>query len=290
MKIGYPCINRSIGCTANSTFRLASYSKKKLIETVAGNLNCLRKILEYNVKNKLMFFRIGSQTVPFASHPICKYNWKKCFRKEFKETGDYIKTNKIRISMHPDQFVLINAKSRNIVRNSIKELDYHCGILDAMGLDSTAKVQIHVGGVYGDKDKSVKRFIENYKKLPAFIKKRVVIENDHRSYSLNDCISISQKIRIPVVFDAYHHECLNNGETLRQAIIKAKRTWKKKDGKLMVDYSSQEKGKKKGAHAQHINIRKFKEFLKQTKGLNFDMMLEIKDKERSALKAIKILK
>lgn len=288
MKIGYPCINNRIGCTANTTFRLKNYSKDNLIEKVTNNLNCLKQILKFNVKNNLLFFRISSDLVPFASHPVCKFNWVKHFKKEFNEIGDYIKKHKIRISMHPDQFVLINAKDKDIVKRSIKELDYHCNVLDEMGLDSTAKVQIHVGGVYGEKDKSIQRFIENYRKLSKKIRKRLVIENDHKSYSLKDCLSINKKIGIPIIFDTYHHECLNNKESYKIAITKAKKTWKKKDGKLMIDYSNE--GNKKGSHSISINIKEFKKFLKKTKGMDFDIMLEIKDKEKSALRAIKEVK
>jgi UV DNA damage endonuclease len=288
MKIGYACINNRLNCTSNSTFRLKSYSKERLIDSVQNNLDCLRRILEFNIKNKLMFFRIGSQLVPFASHPICRYNWKKHFKKQFEEIGEYIKKHRIRISMHPDQFVLINAKKKRIVKNSIKEMDYHCSVLDLMKLDSTAKVQIHVGGVYGEKEKSIKRFISNYNKLPKKIKKRFIIENDHLSYSLKDCLEINKKTNIPVVFDSYHHECLNNGESFRKAVTAAKKTWKKKDGNLIVHYSSE--GERRGSHAQHINIKKFKEFIKETKGLDFDIMFEIKDKEKSALKAKEVLK
>jgi len=288
MRLGYPCINRSIGCTANSTFRLKNYSEDNLIEKVSNNLNCLQRILEFNIKDNLLFFRISSDLVPFASHPVCRYDWAKHFKKKFKEIGNYINKHKIRVSMHPDQFVLINAKDKDIVRRSIKELDYHCSVLDVLGLDTSAKVQIHVGGVYGEKDESIQRFIDNYKKLSKKIRKRLVIENDYRSYSLKDCILINKKINIPIIFDNYHHECLNNGESVREAIIKAKKTWKKKDGRLIVDYSSQ--GAKRGVHSISINIPLFKKFLKETKGLDFDIMLEIKDKEKSALKAIKCLK
>jgi UV DNA damage endonuclease len=288
MIVGYPCINQRIGCTANSTFRLKNYSKKKLIEKVAANLACLKKILNFNIEHKLLFFRIGSSLVPFASHPICRFNWRKHFREEFKEIGAIITANKMRISMHPDQFVIINALDNKIVSNSIKELEYHCKLLDAMELNSEAKVIIHVGGVYGEKEKSIKRFIKHYKNLPSSIKKRLVIENDHRSYSLADCLKIYQKTGIPVVFDVYHHQCLNQGESLRQSIILARKTWKKKDGKLVVHYSNQ--GKRKGSHSRHINLRKFKSFLGQVKGLDFDVMLEVKDKEKSALKAVKLFK
>ncbi|MFC1787471.1 UV DNA damage repair endonuclease UvsE [Halobacteriota archaeon] len=290
MKLGYPCINSNIGCTANSTFRLKSYSEVKLIEKIKNNLGCLKRILDYNVKNNLLFFRIGSGLIPFGSHPLCKYNWSKHFQKEFKEVGNYINKNDIRISMHPDQFVLINAKDKSIVKRSIEELDYHCRVLDAMDLESTAKVQIHIGGVYGDKEKSTERFIENYNGLKQKIRKRLAIENDDKSYSLKDCLAINEKAEIPIIFDTLHHQCLNNGEGIRNAILSAEKTWKKMDGKLMVDYSNQKTGAKKGTHKEKIDMLSFKKFINETEGIDFDIMLEIKDKEKSALKAIKLIK
>jgi len=289
MKIGYPCINRSIGCTANSTFRLANYSEHRLIEKVGNNLDCLQKILEFNVENNFLFFRISSDIVPFASHPVCTFDWIDHFKKDFVSIGSYIKKNNIRISMHPDQFILINAKDENIVKRSIAELDYHCNFLDAMKLDKAAKVQVHVGGVYGDKDASIERFIKNYNLLPQHIKKRLVIENDHNRFNLSDCLQISSRTKIPIVFDSFHHECFNNGETMKEAAILASKTWKKSDGVLMVDYSSQQGGKVKGAHAQSINMGHFKQFLQEIAGLDCDIMLEIKDKEASALRVHKYI-
>jgi len=285
MKIGYPCIHRTIGCTANSTFRLNSYSEERLIQAVQNNLDCLQKILEWNVKHNLLFFRISSQLVPFASHPICRFKWQTYFDESFKKNGTFIKNNNIRISMHPDQFILLNAKDEKIVKRSVAELEYHCTVLDLMQLDKTAKVQIHIGGVYGDKKTSIERFIHEYKKLPQYVKSRLVIENDDHRYSLADCLHIHKQIEVPIVFDTLHHECFNNGENFLEAIASASKTWKKIDGLLMVDYSSQEKGKRKGAHAQKIDIKHFKSFISQTKDFDFDIMLEIKDKEASALKA-----
>jgi UV DNA damage endonuclease len=91
MRIGYPCINNSIPRNATSTFRLASYSESRMIQTVKDNLIHLNEILKYNVKNNLLFFRIRSDLVPFASHPICKFEWYKLFQSELLEIGDYIK-------------------------------------------------------------------------------------------------------------------------------------------------------------------------------------------------------
>jgi UV DNA damage endonuclease len=289
MKLGYPCINRSIGCTANHTFRLANYSKEKLIETVDKNFSCLEKILHWNAANGFFFFRISSDIVPFASHPVCRFKWETHFADRFLSIGRFIKKNKIRISMHPDQFVLINSPDQDIVKRSIAELKYHAKVLDAMKLDQSAKIQIHVGGVYGDKESAIQRFVSNYKKLPLDMRRRLVVENDERLYSLKDCLSISAQAGIPVLFDSFHHECNNNGESIREAAMLASKTWKKKDGVLMVDYSSQETGRRKGAHCQSIDLKHFRGFIKETQGMDFDLMLEIKDKENSAKKALKAI-
>ncbi len=290
IKVGYPCINHSIGCKTDSRFKLKNYSKERLLQTVNNNLSCLLKVLNFNLDNNIYFFRISSDTIPFASHPICKVNWKEEFKDIFEQIGKFINKNKIRISMHPDQFVILNTDNRKILKNSIRELIYHCELLDALNLDETAKVQIHVGGVYGNKDLSIKKFILNYKRLPEIIKKRLVIENDDKNYSVKDCLKIYEEIGIPVVFDTLHHEALNNGENIREAMLICFKTWNNKDGMPMIDYSQQEKGKKPGTHSKTINIKKFKSFIEKVKDLNFDMMLEIKDKEKSALKALKILK
>ena len=94
---------------------------------------------------------------------------------------------------------------------------------------------------------------------------------------------------MPVVFDSFHHECLNAGEGFREAARSAMRTWKKGDGPLMCDYSSQKEGARRGSHAQKIDIAHFRNFISQTKGLDFDIMFEIKNKEKSALRAKKII-
>lgn len=290
MKIGYPCINRSLGYKSNSTFRLASYSEERLIKTVQNNLDCLALILKFNTENDLLFFRITSDLVPFASHPICQFDWINYFKIQFKEIGDYIKENNLRISMHPDQFVIINSLKEDVVQRSIDELQYHCNVLDAMNLDESAKIQLHVGGVYGDKPRAIKRFIERYNSVNESIRKRLVVENDDRLFNLKDCLEVHQMTKIPVIFDSFHHECFNSGESIKEAIVQAQATWKKSDGVPMVDYSSQKPDKKKGTHAISIDNSLFRKFITETKGLDFDIMLEIKDKERSAIEALKLLK
>ena len=101
-----------------------------MIQTVKDNPIHLEAILKYNVKNNLLFFRISSDLIPFASHPICKFAWHKFFQYELQRIGDYIKKYNIRISMHPNQFIVLNSHNEKTVQNSIRELRYHCKILD----------------------------------------------------------------------------------------------------------------------------------------------------------------
>ncbi len=287
MKIGYPCTNLTIGCKSSQTFRLKSYSEKRFLASVKNNLYCLQKILEYNIQHNILFFRISSDLVPFASHPICQLNWQKYFKNEFKMIGNLIVKYGIRISMHPDQFILINSLDERVFNNSLKELIYHTQVLDLMELDSSAKIQLHIGGVYGEKERSMKRFIDRFRKLDENIRRRIVIENDDKNYNLKDALQINAETGSPILFDFLHHKIYNSRETIIEAFRVFTGTWKENDGIPMVDYSSQQVGEIKGKHMITINLEHFRSFLKKTKPFDFDIMLEIKDKEKSALKAIK---
>ncbi|MFX0004211.1 MAG: UV DNA damage repair endonuclease UvsE [Candidatus Hodarchaeota archaeon] len=286
MKIGYPCINLTLKCRSSRTFRLKNYSEERLIETIENNLNCLKKILEFNYHNNIFFFRITSDLIPFASHPVMNFNWQGHFKSKFKEIGSYIKKNSMRITMHPGQYTVLNSINEKVVQNSLKELKYHTEVLELLGLNSNAKIITHIGGVYGDKKKSIKRFIKRYIELDQNIKKHYVIENDDKYYYLGDCLLIHESTEIPIILDTYHHYCHNQGESLEEAIRLIIETWKKNDGIPILHYSSEHPLKGKYRHADEIEINHFKEFIKITKKYDFDLMLEIKNKERSAILAV----
>lgn len=289
MKIGYPCINRRIGCTTNRTFRLNNYTPEKFLATVAANLACLQSTLQFNLQHGIHFFRISSDLIPFASHPICQVDWQTHFASELAQIGSFIHQHQIRVSMHPDQFVLLNSPNPKVLESSLAELLYHQNLLDALGVDNTAKIQIHVGGIYGDKPAALRRFVANYCNLPDGLRQRLVIENDERLYSTADCLAIHAATGIPVLFDYFHHRCLNYGEDLKAVLTATFRTWQPADGLPIVDYSSQQLGERLGKHAETIDIDDFVQFLDATRDFDFDIMLEIKDKEKSALKALAII-
>jgi UV DNA damage endonuclease len=196
----------------------------------------------------------------------------------------------MRISMHPDQFIVVNSPREEVFERSVAELTYHATVLDLLNLDTTAKIQLHVGGVYGDKSQSIQRFIDRFASLNHSIRRRLVIENDEKSYHIQDCLQVSAKTDIPILFDYFHHSLLHNHEPLDLLLRSCQETWMKNDGIPMVDYSSQKPNKPPGAHAENLDPSAFTKFLLKSQPYDFDLMLEIKDKERSAMQAFELLK
>jgi len=286
MRIGYPCVNIGIGCTSARTFRLRSWSPERFRSTVRENLACLSRTLGFNIDHGLLFFRITSDLIPFASHPVNDLDWKGEFAGGFAAIGDLIRGSGMRISMHPDQFTLINSPDEGVAVRSVRELEYHAAVLDAMGLAATAKIQIHVGGVSGDRESAMGRFLDRYKDLPPAIRRRLAVENDDRLYTLADCCSLSRECGVPVLFDTLHHECNSSGEEMAEALALCAQTWRRTDGTPMTDYSSQEPGARSGAHARTIDLAHFRAFLAASRPHDTDIMLEIKDKEKSAILAL----
>ncbi len=192
--------------------------------------------------------------------------------------------------MHPGQYTVINSPRKDVVVKSQKELEANVWILEKLDLDTTAKVQIHVGGIYGNKEKALNRFVKNFNILPDRIQKRLVIENDDRLFDLNDCLYLSKELDLPIIFDIFHHSIKNNNENIIESIQILEDYWHKNDGIPMVDWSHQEPNSRIGRHANSIDLMLFKSFINDVGDLDFDLMLEIRDKEKSALKAVNWLR
>lgn len=287
MSIGYVSIVMSEAGLNMKSCILKNASEENLIRLIKHNLETLDKILDYNFKNKVFLFRISSGFIPFASHPINKLDWCKMFKKEFQKVGNKAKKYGMRLSMHPGQYTTLTSPNKDVVEKSIWDLKYQSAVLDCMGLDSKNKIILHVGGRYDDKKESMNRFVEEYKKLPQNIKNRLVVENDDKIYTAKDILYISKKTGAPILFDYFHHILNHEGELDTEKILKkCLKTWNKdRDGAPKIHYSQQAKGKRAGSHSLTITISEFLEFYKSLpRGI--DIMLEVKDKDISALKCI----
>ena len=293
MRIGYACLTKGIRNTDFRSCKKNNATDEKLLSIIESNLDSLKNILEYNGKNNIRLFRISSDIIPFGSSPVNKLPWWNIYKDRFDELGKIIKSTGQRVSMHPGQYTVINSPRDDVVQRAIEDLEYHCRVLDCLETGPENKIVLHVGGVYGNKPEAVKYFIKNYYKLSESAKERLVIENDDKSYTISDVLEISEQTGIPVVFDNLHHEInkrdLEDGYSQYYWISKAENTWKTADGNQKIHYSQQNKSKKAGSHSDTILINEFIDFYKKLQKDKPDIMLEVKDKNISALKCVNIL-
>ena len=288
MKIGYACLAIGVPDTQQKTCRKINATQEYIGDLIRNNLCALRNTISYNIKNDILLFRISSDLIPFGSSPVNTLPWSDIFKEELKEIGDMIKRSGMRVSMHPGQYTVLNSTDTSVIERAVDDLYYHALVLDSLHVDETHKIILHIGGVYQDREVAIQRFIQSYLHLDERIKRRLVIENDDRSYGIQDVLSIGEQLRIPVVFDNLHNAVLpsNDVHTEKDWVDACKGTWKKSDGMQKIHYSQQHPQKKAGSHSDSIQITPFMNFLHTLDRDDIDIMLEVKDKNLSAVKCI----
>ena len=177
--------------------------------------------------------------------------------------------------MHPSQMCCINSPKQDVVNNSIKDLIYHYDILNAMGL-TDFNIIIHVGGVYGNKLDAMKRFISIFNSLPVSLRNHILLENDDKSYTISDIMEISKETGVRVVLDYHHHIYNNDGTELDLEAIFATCGV----GRVpKIHLSSPKSVEAFRSHSDVIDFDYCKDFFEKYKGLEFDVMIEAKDKD-----------
>lgn len=290
MSIGYACINLSIPGVKMATCTLKNATSDALLNLIKSNIEALDLILDYNLQNGIKLFRISSDVIPFGSHPVNTLNWWDIFSDKLQKIGYKALSNGMRLSMHPGQYTVLNSPNPVVVMRAIDDLKYHTKVLDAMGLSQQHKIVLHIGGVYGEKDAAMNRFMQQYRRLDQNIKKRLVIENDDDRFTISDALSIGINEGIPVVFDTLHHQ-VNPDHSLKDLewVHACASTWKPDDGKQKIHYSQQNVGKKPGSHSDTIEASEFLTFYNRLHNQDLDIMLEVKDKNLSAIKCIRAI-
>ncbi|MDW7657342.1 MAG: UV DNA damage repair endonuclease UvsE [Bacillota bacterium] len=295
MRIGYACLAVGVPGTALHTCHQSKADDAVLKAVIEKNLTALRQLILYNIEQGIGLFRISSDIIPFGSSPVNQLPWQVLYAEQLSGIGELIRRSRMRVSMHPGQYTVINALDDGVVRRAIADLGYHADFIDALGVDSGDKIILHIGGVYGDKPAALARFASQYEQLDPSIKNRLVIENDERLFTVEDALSLNRRIGVPVVFDNLHH-ALNRYDAASSEPaadcdwIKACRsTWRPEDGPQKIHYSQQEQDKRPGAHSSTITAQVF---VADMAGLSddLDVMLEVKDKNLSAVKCSNCLR
>lgn len=288
IRLGYACISKTLD-TAFKTMTYTNYLKdkdlNKLDSIIIYNLLELEKQIDYNYKNNIHFFRISSNIIPLATKDDVLINLNK-YKKYFKKIGDKINKYNMRVDFHPSQFCVLNSTKKEVVLNSINILEYHYNLLKYLNVKNKILV-LHVGSSVLGKENSIKRFINNYNKLPIHLKNIIAIENDDKTFNIEDCIKISSILNIPIVLD-YHHFMCNKSSIDYNIIFNS---W---NIKPKIHFSSPKNNTKKDfrSHNDYINSNDFINFIEEIKNMNIDIdiMIEAKSKDDALFKLVRELK
>jgi len=288
MSIGYACLSVGVPGTDFKSCVMKNAGEERLRDVIAQNLSALENLIEYNIRNHIYLFRISSDIIPFGSSPVNSLAWWDLFEPSLTRIGARIHAAGMRVSMHPGQYTILNSPTQEVVARAVEDLRYHTRFLGALHTGPENKIILHIGGIYGNKDEAVQRFIDEYQKLDDDIKLRLVLENDERSYHICDVLDIARQIGAPAVFDNLHHAIHPCSVDLPDSdwIHACAGTWKDQDGRQKIHYSQQSPDKRRGAHTDSIRIDEFLSFYQNIHGGNIDIMLEVKDKNLSAVKCI----
>lgn len=293
IRLGYACISvplKNIGVFTSRGLTLKTLKDKGMdyvIDLCTKNVIDLISMIEYNHMIGINFFRMSSDMFPHINNPKSKeMNYEiKSVKKFLVKAGKLANEYGQRLTMHIGQYAQLATENDKILQQTIADLQTHSDIMNVMNLDLNSVNVIHCGGTFGDKEKAIKRFIDNYKKLPKDIYERLVIENDEISYDADDVLKICQELKRPMVFDVHHHAINPCKTPINQLIPQILKTWTDLGLRPKFHISEQKKGKRIGAHSNYV--KKIPDFLLEIPkkyNVDIDLMIEAKMKDLAIAK------
>lgn len=287
IRLGYACKVLGVPGTATRTCTLKNATKEGVLAICRHNIQALQRMVAYASARGLGLLRISSDIIPLASHPDMHSDWQGECAAELADIGAAVRASGIRVSMHPGQYTVLNSPHGHIVQRAKLDLAYHAAFLDALGADGSCKLVLHVGGVYGDRPAALRRFFEQARMLPSNVLRRLVLENDERCFAVHEVVGLCRRLNIPAVFDIFHHSLNPAPEgDLDFWLDASAQTWAAQDGRQKIHYSQQLEGGKPGMHSRTIAPGPFMELCASLRQRPVDVMLEVKDKNLSAVKCL----
>ena len=276
--LGLCCINSTLrkekeSIFPNRTCRLSTARTKGveyLKELALKNIKDVLLLLDWNKKNNIRSYRLSSDMFPHIGNDKLETGYNEMGLKyslsfaesTLKEIGRRSKLYGIRLSFHPGHFNQIASPNEAVFKNTVIDLYIHSVILDIIedGLEleqNRGILCIHGGGIYGDKKKTIERWIDRFYELPEIVKDRICLENCEKCYSSEDCLELSEKLNIPHIFDIHHYNCYN---ILHKDVVQPRielllprifATWHKRKLKPYFHISEQGSGKT-GHHSDYV--------------------------------------
>lgn len=289
IRLGYVAIAKTLDdISYNHTMTFTHYEKlekkernQKLDRIMKENLTNLLLVLKYNVQNKIFFFRFSHNLVPLATHDKVDFDYITPYQKEWKKIGDYIKKHNMRIDSHPDQYCVLNSTNPKTIENSIEMLKFQYTLYKAMNIEGF--VVLHIGSSAPDKKTAMQKFCDTINKLPVYLKKMILLENDDKTFTVSETLELCEKLQIPMVLDYHHYICNPGKDNLNHLLKRILDTWQNIPYPPKMHFSSPKNRKEKRAHHLVIDAHKFIKFLTLLKPFetDIDIMLECKGKDES---------
>ncbi|MNO42165.1 UV DNA damage endonuclease [compost metagenome] len=236
VRFGYVAMSTVIkDCSPSKTMTMASFKKlddreaalRRLENIARMNLHNTLRLMKHNVASDIFVYRLTSKLIPLATHPdLQDWNPFTALAEEFAEVGQYVKKHGMRVSFHPDHFTVLSTPRPEVLVSSIRDLQHHTDMLNALGLPATAKNNIHIGGAYGDKPVAAKRFEKHFHELPAALQTRITLENDDKTFTAPETLAVCQNVGLPMVLDIHHQWVNNEGELPWELWPEIQKTWR----------------------------------------------------------------
>ena len=296
IRLGYACISKTLSnVTTSSTVTYTTFQKdkdyKKIDTAIKSNLNALKEILTYNIKNNIHFFRLSSKLIPLATKSDVIFDYIDPYKDYYHSIAKIIKDNKLRIDFHPDEFCVLNSTKSEVVKNSIAILEYHYNLLKALEIKNKILV-LHIGGNTFGKKNSISRFINNFNTLSKDIQESIAIENDDKIFNIRDWIYISKNINVPVILDYHHHICNHDELDINDYLKDILSSWHNATPKMHFSSPKNKTKKDFRSHNDYINVDAFINFIDILKPFNHDVdiMIEAKAKDEALFRLVRELK
>ncbi|AOZ93539.1 UV DNA damage repair endonuclease UvsE [Paenibacillus crassostreae] len=301
VRFGYVAMSMVVQDTSPSkTMTMTSFNKLadregallKLERIARTNLHNTLRLLKHNVAHDIKVYRFSSKLIPLATHGDLE-DWSPMpvLQDSFAEVGEFVKKHEMRVSFHPDHFTVLSTPRPVVLINSVRDLKHHVTMLNAMGLDATAKNNIHIGGAYGDKPSAAARFEEHFEHLSRDIQERLTLENDDKTFNAIETLRVCQNVKLPMVLDIHHQWVNNEGELPWELWPYIRETWQSElaqaDAQVnkplvpKIHVSSPRSVRDIRSHADGVEVGPLLDFLRRiAKDTPYlDVMIEAKSKD-----------
>jgi UV DNA damage endonuclease len=255
---------------------------RKVLRIAKENIANTKRILYHAVQHEILFYRFSSRLIPLSGHEVLEgKDFIRALKDDFAEIGQIVRQNKMRVGFHPDHFTVLNTPRKEVLQSSVKDLIRHVRMLHAMGLDRAYKCNIHVGGVYNNKEAAGQRFIDRFQRLDRRIREHICLENDDKTFTAKETLEIAQAVKAPMVLDLHHHRCNHHGESLEDIFPLIVTTWKDEFFPPKIHVSSPKNEEDIRSHADYVDLDDIVPFLHLAKQYTdrLDVMIEAKQKD-----------